>query len=331
MRSLLLVALFALGAAPAAALSAEIPQQIDPAIGYALEQRILYPEADGTFNGDGRVTRVEFTLATMNLLYPNENMERCLQSIAASPDSAYTLLFNDVARDAWFSPQLCAAMRAGLVHGHADGNFRPFASITAAEASKIVAKAYGILPSPRTEPWYRVPMLSLSMRGGIGGGVRPGALLTRSQMAQMFYATRGITLPRAWATGQPSDIQNGEEMSTPPRAADGTDADGTMDAGTSMDGCGEDEIWVRPRTGVRVSRRVLQQEVELSYQMAPHRPSLGAPSNCTAFSLRSPGAASLAQGIVIPRRTEKYISTRALRAVAEQRVTGTTAHPTVKP
>ncbi len=164
-----------------------------PAEDFALQQKILFPEDDGSFNKKGKVTRLEFTLATVNRLYSDEDFDNCFRNLAPSPRSRFRLLFTDVDRDSWYGKHLCVAMRAGLIKGDHTGAFRPFAPISTAEASSILARAYGLLYPPlhvTDQPWYEGPMLALSIHGAIGNDVLPRHPVSREEMATMFYALR---------------------------------------------------------------------------------------------------------------------------------------------
>jgi hypothetical protein len=86
-------------------------------------------------------------------------------------------------------------MRAGLFQGDRDGNFRPFDAISMGEASKIMARAYGLLyPSlpVSTKPWYEGPMLALSIRGAIAEDAKHSDILTNGAMATMFAALQDV-------------------------------------------------------------------------------------------------------------------------------------------
>ncbi len=207
-----------------------------PAMDYAIEQKILYPGSDGGLKPDGYVTRLEFTLATVDTLYPNENADHCFQDIASTPDSDFTLLFSDVDRESWFAKRLCIAMRAGLIKGDARGNFRPYAVITTAEASKILAKAYGLLYPPQyvtTQPWYEGPMLALSLRSAIPATASPSQPVTRQDTATMFYALRGqqrYPETRIIGVRQQTPVARAGCPAATPLAQDGTGATETIAA-----------------------------------------------------------------------------------------------------
>lgn len=208
-RKLLLLAIALLALAltkPAHAAAATERGEKQMAIDYVLTRQVMFPQADGAFHPGGFVTRLDFTLAIVDTFYREEDFEGCFRNIAPSLPVRFHLLFSDVDRESWFGKRLCVAMHAGLIGGDRDGAFRPFATITTAEASKIMARAYGIVyPSLSVQrmPWYRAPMLALSMRGAISGSAQPESFVTRQDMATMFYALRDQErYPRSRIIGQ---------------------------------------------------------------------------------------------------------------------------------
>lgn len=177
----------------------ESPYVPDPsvsdAVEYTLQHQILSPRADRLFHGEEDVSRLEFVLATVDTLYKDENFSGCFHDIASSRPVTFTHLFGDVEKTTWYGQRLCVAIRSGLISGDHDGNFRPFATITAAEASKVLARAYGLLYSSQAEPppvWYQGPMFVMKKYGAIGAQVKPQAPLSRSDMAEMFSAMRNV-------------------------------------------------------------------------------------------------------------------------------------------
>lgn len=193
MKKFLSCTLVLAGLLPGVAL-AQTPTEDFAAAEYALEQEILFPHLDGEFHAKARVTRLEFTLATVDELYTSaKDNDGCFKNMAPSRSARYSLLFKDVPRDSWYGKRLCVAMHVGLISGDREGNFRPFASITNAEASKILAKAYG-LTYPTTgelqRPWYWSSMTALSRRGAMPATAVPHLILSRQSMATMFYALR---------------------------------------------------------------------------------------------------------------------------------------------
>ncbi len=160
---------------------------------YATGIGAIIPPSDGEVDTRKPMTRLEFTLAVTHVLYPNEFEDGCFRDLSPTRTVTYTHLFGDVQKDTWYGKQLCVALRAGLIKGDRNGNFRPFDVITVAEASKILSQAYGFLyPSknPSGLPWYWTSMEALRMRGALDASYQPSTPVTAGMTAQMFYALR---------------------------------------------------------------------------------------------------------------------------------------------
>lgn len=332
---------------PMTALSQEVST---PATDYALEQQILYPTAQGIFNGNGLVTRLEFTLATVDHLYPRENFSSCFDDIAPSMPANYTHLFNDLEKIVWFGEPVCAAMRAGLIQGDGQGNFRPFSTITTAEAAKILARAYGLTkPSlaetPKT-PWYRSSLTALATYGAIEGSEIPGSFVNRNDMAQMFYVLRDER-PIAWnqsgswqrefASPAMEDAPV-DDVSVSEQEYQFIGLPGKMTLGNDLENCPlrvspgspgvallalEQEAYPRnvPRLSHRLLREVARQRYVSRIGAPDTPPSVGTlVQRCGVIGLASPGSANAAQGIVVPRTIEKRVPNRIVRAEAEARM-----------
>jgi hypothetical protein len=190
-----LLVLLALALAPAAALAATNSSQT-AAEKYVLEEGIMTMKPDGEFHGEARVSRIELVLLTVGPLYSDFSLHQCFDNIASEPPARFTLLFRDVPRDIWFGRELCQAMFVGLVNGKSNAMFDPYETITFAEASKIITKAYGIAPAPSLNPDPRVPWFepyrgALAQKKGIPSSIkRMDQAVTREQVAQILYALR---------------------------------------------------------------------------------------------------------------------------------------------
>lgn len=194
MKKFLLLAFIFLLMMPAVVSAQTLTQKQQDAIDYVLENDVMYPNLDGEFSPDMVVSRLEFTLAAVDVLAHDADFEHCYRNIAPSQPPSFTLLFNDVGADEWYGKQLCMAIYEGMVAGDRDGNFRPYDTVTVAEASKILSRGYGLIypaARPTGKAWYEAPMLSLEMKGAISSRMKPEAALTRVDMAVMFHALRG--------------------------------------------------------------------------------------------------------------------------------------------
>ena len=331
--------------APIAVLSADMEMTMTPAAQYALDKSIMFTPVDGNFHGEGLVTRLEFTLATINYLYGNEDFEGCYRNISPSQPVSYERLFSDVERTDWYGKQLCVGMHTGVIQGNTDGSFRPFASVTLAEASKILAKAYGLAQgAPAGEIWYTPAVRALSLRGAVESSANPHRSLTREDMAKMFYAMRSV--PRLTMTPMMTGMDQEEAPTTPAYiptlpamnvpAPNENDATATITVTTDQNqeecvgqlvGAGSPGtalmvlgVEAHPRTLPRHSRRVLRQQVEEAYQNGSFEARKtektdSAFTRCGAFSARSPGAALMLYGV--RARPDVLLQRASNRTVAE--------------
>ena len=324
---------------PVAPVFAASQETTNPAEAYALEQSILFTPMSGGFNRTGLVTRLEFTLATINHLYRDEDVENCYRNIASSQPVSFERLFSDVERTDWYGKQLCVGMHAGLIQGHADGRFRPFSTITNAEAAKILAKAYGLaFGSAPDKPWYSSSITALSMRGAMARSVKPASLLTRQDMAQMFFALRNV--PRLAMTPMMSSMQQ-EEQSPPntlehvyvpavPTASPSLDPDCIRSIGNGSPGAALLILGqtAHPRSLEHHSRHVLRAQVEEAYQNGSFESLPAHPVRITSIfgqcgallNARSPGAGLLLSGIRARPESAARPSNRAVQQQAELRM-----------
>ncbi|HQD74889.1 MAG TPA: S-layer homology domain-containing protein, partial [Bacillota bacterium] len=93
-----------------------------------------YP--DGTFRPEEPVTRAEFAKMIVVML-GLENAANLMKGQAVS--------FSDVSATHWASGYINVAEMKGVVNGYPDGTFKPEASITYAEALKMILTAMGYL------------------------------------------------------------------------------------------------------------------------------------------------------------------------------------------
>lgn len=338
MKHLLLLGALVLGILPVPAFTAEVQQIQNPAVDYAVEQSIMFRSQNGDFHANGQVTRLEFVLAVINHLYRTADVERCYSDISPSQPVSYEKLFSDVARTDWYGKQLCVGMRAGLIQGNADGSFRPFATATTAEASKILAKAYGLAyAADPGEAWYTDAMSALSLRGAIAKSAAAGRYVTRGDMAKMFYGLRNVprltftpmmttmqeqatpatTQPQTAPVAVPAPSMPTRRIVTTVTQDDGCIAalSGPGSPGAAMMVLGQPAL---VRTVERNSHRVLRKKVEAAYENGTFAErSSGILSRCkNTLAARSPGAAVMLLGIKARPDVVQRIPNRILQQQA---------------
>lgn len=113
------------------------------------KHRIISGFPDGTLRPEWSLTRAEavkiITLATQEYLRTYD-------------DDAYdhrSISFRDTDERAWYYPSLLRSITRGFIKGFPDGTFRPEKSVTVAEASSMIVKAFGIESLTREDAeWY---------------------------------------------------------------------------------------------------------------------------------------------------------------------------------
>ena len=192
--------------------------QGNPAQEYARMQHLMTEFYDGDFHGELQVSRVDFVVGTVDLLYKQDAAEECFKNIAPKPPVRYDYLFSDVHKDLWYAGQVCIGMFTGIVNGDRDGYFRPHRGITVAEASKILAKAYGLVYPPQNptgHPWYEAPMHAMRLQGAIRPNMKPSHILNRQEVADMFFALRNTRrFPLERVVGQKTPSKNSASSPT---------------------------------------------------------------------------------------------------------------------
>jgi len=142
-----------------------------------------------TWNSDATIKRSTFVAAIVRRLF--KPSERCFVKLS---ESDYSLLARDVEKDASYGIDLCTAMRAGVMRGFTDGNFRPNALVTRAEAAKALAKSFQ-LATDTTDPsedWSAHYVKALIAGGALSADTDLNGPITRGELSKMLWATRAM-------------------------------------------------------------------------------------------------------------------------------------------
>ncbi len=136
------------------------------------------------------LTRAEFVEAVVQEVFPNDTYD-CFRDITSPRSASYTLLFADVRKTDPHAMALCIGIHNGIIDGDRSANFRPNALINTAEASKILALAYGVaLPDSvaiRVLPWHWRYTEAFKRLGVLPRGFNAyGQLVTRTDLSDMF-------------------------------------------------------------------------------------------------------------------------------------------------
>lgn len=120
--------------------------------------------------GSSSITRAEFTALLVRARYGAASIGNCYWDITSVHPPRFELLFRDVPVDHEYAPEICVAMRDGLVRGYGDDIFRPDAQITFADASKILARSHGLTPwADPSKPthWFDPYVVAMGRRKAI--------------------------------------------------------------------------------------------------------------------------------------------------------------------
>jgi len=143
------------------------------AVEFLRDAGIVSGYSDGTFGDDSLINRAEFLKIVM-----------MAKDFSLVDKDCYA----DVEQGEWYTPYICGATEAGLVHGYMDGSFKPAKYINFVEASKIVAKVFGEEQDGGGEVWYEGYVKFLEAKSAIPVAISGfSKYLTRGEMAEMVW------------------------------------------------------------------------------------------------------------------------------------------------
>lgn len=180
MRTLTTILLtFFIGTAFAAAAFSDVPSASlhADAIAYVQEHGIVNGYPDGTYRPDDTINRAEFVKILIEATGGIVELPRC--KIAP---------FSDVEYSSWYASYVLEAQCRGVVGGYPDRTFHPAASISLAEAAKIIVEAMDYDYVESEQSWYRGYTEVLAAHHALPkdlGGV--SAPITRGIMAEIIY------------------------------------------------------------------------------------------------------------------------------------------------
>lgn len=126
--------------------------------------------ADLNLSETDDITRAQFTAMLVRATSTQGTIDACYWDIASSWPPRFELLFRDVPVDHPYAPEICVAMRDGLVRGYGNDVFRPDAMITFADAAKMLARSHGLTPwadSTVSKNWFDQYVIALGKRNAI--------------------------------------------------------------------------------------------------------------------------------------------------------------------
>ncbi|MGB4171911.1 MAG: S-layer homology domain-containing protein [bacterium] len=136
-----------------------------------------YP--DGTFRPDQPVTRAEMAIL--------------INRVLGIKEEGGEEVFSDVPAGAWYSAEVAAASKTGIISGYGDGTFRPNNKITRQELAVLIAGLLGLQEAFEDQfsdqqaiaPWAREAVEAVAAAGILvgypDGTFRPAAFLTRAE------------------------------------------------------------------------------------------------------------------------------------------------------
>ena len=109
---------------------------------YLSAKGIVSGYEDGSFKPNQEINRAEL----LKILLEGANLK-------TTPTQ--TNCFNDTPYLEWYSPYICTAKSMKIVNGYQDGSFKPWQTVTRAEALKMIGKVYEWnLQNEETDNWY---------------------------------------------------------------------------------------------------------------------------------------------------------------------------------
>lgn len=172
-----------------------VPQPGNTPVGLNTEDHIAYiiGYEDGTVRPGANITRAEVATIFFRLLTDETRESYWSQSSG----------FTDVASGAWYNNAVSTLTRAGILDGYEDGSFRPNASITRAEFTKIAVSFFKHAGGASSNPFNDVPdsawyaefvkaAAELGLIDGYEDGTfRPNAPITRAEACTIVNRTLG--------------------------------------------------------------------------------------------------------------------------------------------
>ena len=172
-----------------------IPEPDNSPVGLNTEDHVAYiiGYEDGTVRPGAHITRAEVATIFFRLLTDETRESYWSQSSG----------FTDVASGAWYNNAVSTLTRAGILDGYEDGSFRPNASITRAEFTKIPVSFFKHVGGASSNPFNDVPdsawyaefvkaAAELGLIDGYEDGTfRPNAPITRAEACTIVNRTLG--------------------------------------------------------------------------------------------------------------------------------------------
>lgn len=172
---LALVMMFSLVSFAGAATYSDVSADLVPVLNRLTALGIVEGYPDGTFRPERNITRAEFAKIAVITM----GLEKSADLLANVPSQ-----FKDVKVGDWYTKYINVAANQGILKGYPNGNFRPEANITEAEALTIVLRLLGYTDNlPGNWPYNYVTQADRI--GLVSSGFSAGAMATREGIARL--------------------------------------------------------------------------------------------------------------------------------------------------
>ncbi len=156
--------------------------------------KIMVGDENGEFRLDDTIIRSEVTKMAVHAL----GLEDAAQS------SKGETIFDDVSADHWANGYINLAVSQGIIEGDGDGNFRPNAPITYAEAMTIMVKVTGYGVSAQSQGGYPNGFIKVGTANGLAKNVQGSAReeISRGNVAYLTTNALEVNLMEQNGFGQ---------------------------------------------------------------------------------------------------------------------------------
>lgn len=147
-----------------------------------------------------------------------ENVQKTVSDAIAATKNQ-NIIFSDTAGH-WGENTVAAAVKLRIVDGYADGTFRPTASVTRAEFTAMIARAFGLATSPGSavfqdteSNWAAGYIGTLAEKGVVtgytDGSFKPNAVISRAEMVTIISRVLNLGVLSSGTPASFSDVRSG--------------------------------------------------------------------------------------------------------------------------
>lgn len=159
--------------------------------------KIMVGDENGEFRLDDTIIRSEVAKMAVHALGLED----------AAESSKGQTIFDDVSTDHWANGYINLAVSQGIIEGDGDGNFRPNAPITYAEAMTIMVKVTGYGVSAQNQGGYPNGFIKVGTSNGLAKNVQGSAREEISRGNVAYLTTNALEVNLMEQTGFGSGVQ----------------------------------------------------------------------------------------------------------------------------